>query len=247
LKSTIGLDLHCPNQMTDFQAYALDFLSEDLHTYELTGDAIRVHRFVLEGWLQRTDVTSDKPLLAHVTTSLGSTRVCCIGGPHFQSREQVFIPQWIMEQLYMDVGDSVIIELITEDVLPASMIYLKPLDTAIYHTDIRECFEKKLDMFHVLEVGTVLTVEIESLGGYKVEAYVDRLEPAHVCRLGGEVGVEFLEPDGGVPEFVPASAAVDAVVDAAAVDTVVEAPAPPDYKKIQEEVRASWLKKYKKD
>jgi len=247
--------------MDNFQAYSLDFLPEDLHKYELTGDAIRVHRFVLERWLQRADITSDKPLLAHVTTALGSTRVCCIGGPHFQDREQVYIPHWIMEQLHMDVGDSIIIELITEDILPASMIYLKPLDTAIYHTDIRECFEKKLDMFHVLEAGTILTVEIESLGGYKVEAYVDRLEPAHVCRLGGEVGVEFLEPDGGVPEFVPATvtaatdaevAAVDAVavaddavvVEAAAVTAAV---APPDYKKIQEEVRAAWLKKYKKD
>lgn len=243
--------------MDNFQAYSLDFLPEDLHKYELTGDAIRVHRFVLERWLQRADITSDKPLLAHVTTALGSTRVCCIGGPHFQDREQVYIPHWIMEQLHMDVGDSIIIELITEDILPASMIYLKPLDTAIYHTDIRECFEKKLDMFHVLEAGTVLTVEIESLGGYKVEAYVDRLEPAHVCRLGGEVGVEFLEPDGGVPEFVPATvtAAVDAVAvaddavaaDAEAVADTVAPVAPPDYKKIQEEVRAAWLKKYKKD
>jgi hypothetical protein len=240
--------------MTDFQAYTLDFLPEDLNSYELTGDAIRVHRFVLEGWLQRNDVTSDKPLLAHLSTPIGITRVCCVGGPHFQSREQVYVPQWIMEQLGVESGNSVTIELLAEDIPNASMIYLKPLDTAIYHTDIRECFEKKLDMFHVLEAGTMLTIEIESLGGYKVEAYVDRLEPSHVCRLGGEVGVEFLEPDGGVPEFVPRCPTPppiepDIPVLIPSENTIVDdiKVIPQDYKKIQEEVRASWLKKFKKE
>jgi hypothetical protein len=234
--------------MTTFQAYSLDFLPEDLNEHELTGDSIRVHRFVLEGWLHRQESTDTKPLLAHLTNSIGITRVCCVGGPHFQDREHIYIPHWIMEQIGIENGSAVTIELLVEEIPNASMIYLKPLDTAIYHADIRECFEKKLDMFHVLQSGTMLSLEIDVLGGYKVEAYVDRVEPACICRLGGEVGVEFLEPDEGIPEFKPVPAPVPVPLqepaEQSSTNTIVDDR--PDYKKIQEEVRSSWLRKFKK-
>lgn len=237
--------------MTQFQAYTLDFLPEDLNSHELAGDEVRVHRFVLEGWLQRNNVPENKPLLVQVMTELGITRTCCVGAPHFQERNQVYIPSWLMENLGIDSNSSVTIELLIEDIPYASMIYLKPLDTAIYHTDIRNCFEKALDMFHVIESGSMLTVEIESLGGYKVEAYVDKVEPVSICRLGGEVGVEFLEPEGGVPEFKrpdtpPPPIPEEPVLTPAVVENSVQSP-PQDYSKIREEVRASWLKKFKKE
>lgn len=235
-----------------FQAYSLDYLAEDLNVHELSGDEIRVHRFVLEGWLQREGVDEGKPLLVHITSSEGNNRVCCVGAPHFQDRGQVYVPQWIMENIGLEMGADVTLEPITEDIPYASMIYLKPMDTAIYHTDIRECFERALDMFHVIETGTMLTVEIEALGGYKVQAYVDKIEPGFVCRLGGEVGVEFMEPEGGVPEFVvprPPTPVPPIVENETVLTPTVTEPTPtstPDYNKIREEVRASWLKKYKK-
>jgi hypothetical protein len=237
--------------MTEFQACSLNFLPDDLNKHELNGDEIRVHRFVLEGWLQREGVAEDKPLLVHLTNTLGITRICCVGGPHFQDRNKVYIPHWIMEQIGIEQDSQIHIEPLVEDIPYATMIYLKPMDTAIYHTDIRECFEKALDMFHVIETGTMLSVEIESLGGYKVEAYVDKLEPGFVGRLGGEVGVEFLEPEGGVPEFTRQSTPPPPVINEPVLTPVNENTATEntvvDYVKIREEVRASWLKKFKKD
>lgn len=239
--------------MTQFQAYTLDFLPEDLNKHELYGDEIRVHRFVLEGWLQRNGVAEDKPLLVQITTQLGITRTCCVGAPHFQERGHVYIPQWIIENLGIENSSSITIELLLEEIPHASMIYLKPLDTAIYHTDIRECFEKALDMFHVIEAGTMLVVEVEALGGYKVEAYVDRVEPSIICRLGGEVGVEFLEPEGGVPEFKrpdtpPPIIKDEPVLTPDTSNAVIEntKEEKQDFDKIRQEVRDSWLKKFKK-
>jgi hypothetical protein len=59
--------------------------------------------------------------------------------------------------------------------------------------------------------------------------------------------VEFLEPDGGVPEFVPRIPTPPPVEPPLPVLTPTEnAVVTPDYRKIQDEVRASWLKKFKK-
>lgn len=233
-----------------FQAYTLDFLPEDLNSHELTGDEIRVHRFVLEGWLQRAEFQNGKPLLARLISSNGISRVCCVGSPHFQAREHIYIPQWLMENLGIDSENTICLELITEEIPDATKICLKPLDTAIYHTDIRECFERSLDMFHVIETGSMLTVEVESLGGYKVYAYVNNVEPGMMGRLGGEVEVEFLEPDGGVPEFArpptPIPPLNDIHEEVLNPDNTVVEQCQPDYNKIREEVRASWLKKFKK-
>lgn len=235
-----------------FQAYTLDFLPEDINKHELTGDEIRVHRFVLEGWLQRAEFQNGKPLLARLISSTGITRVCCVGSPHFQKREHIYVPQWLMENLGIDSEQDIHLELISDDISNASKIYLKPLDNAIYHTDIRECFERGLDMFHVIESGTMLTVEVESLGGYKVYAYVDKVEPEILGRLGGEVEVEFLEPDGGVPEFARPPTPIPPITDVSeevlipAHDNSIVEQVQPDYNKIREEVRTSWLKKFKK-
>jgi hypothetical protein len=54
--------------------------------------------------------------------------------------------------------------------------------------DLRQLLETHLDMFHVLEEGTVLRIPQEDL-----YATVVALEPAPRCRLGGEVVLEILE------------------------------------------------------
>lgn len=224
-----------------FHAYSLTFIGEDVSTLDMIGDEIRVHRLVLEDWIRRGDFSESGAMLVRIHVC-GSeiNRICCIGAPHREDREHVYIPPWIMENLGLDIDGHITIEPFVEDIPIATMIYLKPMDNAIYHTDIRECFERALDSFHVLEVGTMLSVCIDSLGGYPVQAYVDRLEPAAIVRLGGEVGVEFIEPDGGIPEFVPRD-----IPPVEPVEPVASEPV--NYKKIQEEVRASWLKRFKKD
>jgi hypothetical protein len=54
-----------------------------------------------------------------------------------------------------------------------------------------------------MEAGTTLCVPLEELGNYELYAYVEQVVPAGIVRLGGEVQIEFLEPDGGIPEHEP--------------------------------------------
>jgi hypothetical protein len=100
------------------------------------------------------------------------------------------------------VGDEplISIEPYLEEIPAAIRISLRPMDNAGYHSDLRTAFEQYLDRFHTMEAGTTLLVPLEDLGGYEICAFVEAVEPPGIVRLGGEVQLEFLEPEGGVPE-----------------------------------------------
>jgi hypothetical protein len=238
-----------------FQAINSIYLST-YNTSKSNNDEISVHRSVLTKWMDKYNYPVGQSLLVRLTNPLtDSSRICCLGEPHMESsRKNLYIPSWLLENIGLSEEYSedcyVTIEPFLDVIPSATKIYLKPLDNAIYHDDIRDCFEKALDTFHVLEKGCMLTIMIEALGGYKVSAYVDNLEPNTIVKIGGEVEVEFLEPDAGIPEFDTAS---NPILEPPVPEEVVTESepmpiaAPPDYKKIQDEVRASWLKRFNKD
>lgn len=236
-----------------FSAISLLYLDPDTNQYV---DEIRLQRVVVEGWLQRNIFPEGQSMLVRITNPLtGIWRICSFVTHSESNRSHVFIPGWILENLGLNEhdtsGQEVTIQPFTEDIPQASLICLKPMDNAIYHTDIRECFEQALDRFHVLSEGTMLKVCIPSLGDYEISAYVDKLEPASIVRLGGEVHVEFLEPDGGIPEFVKPEVPVNTIEEPIPMpiqpDVNENEKEKPDYKAVQEAVRASWLKKFKKE
>lgn len=178
----------------------------------------------------------------------GIERVVCLGMPHTDEGDEedgvVYVPQWILENIGCELdGGAVIVEPHLEEIPLAVAVTLRPMDTAIYHTDIRDAFEAGLDKYHVLQQGSMLTVAIDVLGGYKVGAYIEKTEPAGVVRLGGEVRVEFLEPEGGVEEFVSArgAAAAAAAVAAVAPEPTAAAPPEPAPTKTKEEIRLARL------
>ena len=239
----------------EFQALSLLYI--DSNDEETNGDEIRIKRHALDSWLEKNEYPPGGAILVRVTNPITEiSRICCLGAPIVEcERNHVYMPPWILENLGIpveDIDSHVMIEPFLEPLPKASRIYLKPMDNAVYHTDIRECFERALDHFHALQEGMMLSVRVEALGGYEVSAYVDRLEPASIVAIGGEVEVEFLQPEGGVPEFVPAttaSAATEfetfgAFEPVASAKTVVP---PQDYKAIQASVRESWLRKFEKD
>lgn len=234
-----------------FEAVHLMYVDPDEDPYI---DTVRIHRFVLEKWISQDIFTEGSSMLVEIRNEhTGITRICPIGGHHTQSRSQVFLPGWIMNNLGLEEHDFqqyIHVQPFLETLPSATKIVLKPLDTAIYHTDIRECFEKALDRYHVLEKGTMLKVCVEALGNYEVMAYVDEIEPADRVHLGGEVVVDFLQPEGGVPEFVkPASPLPLPPAPALSeipTTNVVQEEEKPNFKEIQETVRNSWINKFKK-
>jgi hypothetical protein len=97
------------------------------------------------------------------------------------------------------------------DLERATKIVLKPLDNAIYHSEMRDLLEEEMMDFPLLQKHTQFTIHLSKLGDYPVDIWVEDIEPAEVVRLGGEVVVDFSEP---LEEFVAEPVAVPAAVRA---------------------------------
>lgn len=193
---------------------AADGLSEE-------SDTVIIHESLWHKWLPLYPVGT--PMLVDIRNDAnGIERVVCLGEPHTEDTATVFAPTWVVDNLGCDLDTPVIIEPHLEPVPAATLLVLRPMDTAIYHNDIRELFERSLDTFRVLQQGAMLTVHVDELGDYPVSAYVERTEPAELVRLGGEVRVEFLEPEGGVEEFSRGAAGGAGAAAPAAVDSLAE-------------------------
>ncbi len=93
------------------------------------------------------------------------------------------------------------------DLERATKIVLKPLDNAIYHSEMRDLLEEEMMDFPLLQKHTQFTIHLSKLGDYPVDIWVEDIEPAEVVRLGGEVVVDFTEPLEEFAEAVSAAAA----------------------------------------
>jgi len=217
------------------------------------GDEIIIPENVMHEWMELFPAGTS--MLAKMTNmDAGTERVVCIGSA--DKSNYIFAPQWILEQLCCGGEEPLVyIAPYLNEVPPAQRISIKPMDNAGYHTDLRDAFERYLDRFHVMEAGTTLCVPLEELGGYELYAYVEQVVPAGIVRLGGEVQIEFLEPEGGIPEHEPpvnviatepiaansaSASAADAVAEAAVTTTTAAATTSED---MRQRMRDAWKKR----
>jgi hypothetical protein len=198
------------------------------------GDEIVIPKRLFDQWVDL--FPEGQCMLAKlVSVETGLERIVCIGGA--DTTEFLYVPNWILQHLGSE-ETFLSIEPLTQEFPAATKITLKPLDNAIYHTDLRKEIELYLDRFHVLEAGTTLSVPLKDLDGYEIGAFVEAVEPPGVVRLGGEVFIEFLEPDGGIPEHAPPEP--NEVIEAP-----VEVPVNTLTKEEQQKlIQASWAKRF---
>lgn len=169
------------------------------------GDEIIIPQRILQTWMEQ--YPPGAPLLATVTNPDNAVvRTVCIGSGMPEGISQgtercAYMPAWIMDHLGVQGGGVLSITPVLTELPLAKKLTIRPLDNAAYHTDLRAAVESYLDMFHILEPNTTLSVPLEELGGYEVMVFVETTEPAAVVRLGGEVIIEFCEPEGGIPEL----------------------------------------------
>jgi len=167
-----------------------------------SGDEIIVPQTVLTEWMDLFPPGSS--LLVKLTNFENDlSRIVAIGSS--DSSECIYAPLWILGHLGLQEDQLVSIEPWTSQIPQAIRLSLRPLDNAGYHTDLRAAMEHYLDRFHTMEAGTMLSVPLEELGGYEICAFVEAVEPPGCVRLGGEVQLEFLEPEGGIPEHEEAA------------------------------------------
>jgi hypothetical protein len=178
------------------------------------GDEIIVPDSLLHKWMDL--FAPGTPMLCRLTNvEKDLSRIVCVGSS--DQSNAAYVPCWILEHLgyALDKDEQVFLSPYLEEIPSAQRISLRPLDNAAYHTDLRQAFETYLDRFHVMEAGTTLSLPLEELGGYEVCSFVEAVEPPGIVRLGGEVQIEFLEPEGGIPEHeevVPENTVTNPVV-----------------------------------
>jgi len=176
----------------------LSFLDQE-STIE-AGDEIVIPESMMHKWMDLfPSGTSMLAKLTHMETD--TSRVVCIGSS--DKADYVYAPNWILQHLgYSSDGleQLVYISPYTEEIPAAISISLRPMDTAIYHTDLLEVIQSYLDRFHVMEAGTTICLPLDELGGYEICTIIEQVEPPGIVRLGGEVHLEMLPPSGGIPE-----------------------------------------------
>ena len=224
-------------------------------------DEILVPRSVLQAWMDH--YPPGCPLLATLTNPITEqVQTVCIGSHNPDTTDRtVYAPLWIMDQISTVTDDPVSLQPLFEQPLTATKLVLKPLDRLAYDTDFRSVIEEYLDMFHVLQTGTTLTVPVKDLGNYEIAVLVETTEPDLVVRLGGEVEFEIVplvptkqEQEDHImtnsvineianetvtPDLTSSSVPVETLTDVTSVTCVEEV----DYNKQRERMRLAWLKR----
>lgn len=109
----------------------------------------------------------------------------------------IFLPLWMIDAAQLNgEGEQSTVEVVDEEYFPeATRIVFRVVDSAIYNADVKEELEKALSSIGVIREHSTLQIPVEALGGYKVEVFVSKTEPANVVLCDGEeVAVEFEEP-----------------------------------------------------
>jgi hypothetical protein len=174
------------------------------------GDEIIVPKRIFERWLDR--FPPGMSLLARLTNpETEDSCVVCLGGQDTVN-ECIFAPNRILASL--QGASEVRIDPVEEELPSATKLHLRMVDMRpIDGVDLRQAVENHLDTYHVLALGTTLSIPIQELADTEVEFYVEDIEPAPLVRLGGEVILNILSEPEPEPEVVPEVVPTNTVVE----------------------------------
>lgn len=116
---------------------------------------------------------------------------------HDEARHpKIYLPLWMMDTAHLSDGLLTRVDILSEEAFPpATHIVFKVIDSTFYNSDIKEELENALSAIGVIRQHTTLQIPVESLGGYSVDVFISKTEPAEVVLCQGEeVAVEFEEP-----------------------------------------------------
>jgi len=120
--------------------------------------------------------------------------------PHEEAEDaclNIYMPLWMIDAgSFRGEGEQSTLEVVDEEYFPeATRIVFRVVDSAFYNADIKEELEKALSAVGIIREHMTLQIPIEALGGYTVEVFVSKTEPANLVLCHGEeVAVEFEEP-----------------------------------------------------
>jgi len=118
-------------------------------------------------------------------------RICTVGAPHENHRFRLYVPASILEDLNIKENENVWIEPILDDIPLANQITIKPYNDSLFAYDLADILQQELDKYYILQEGITIRLKIfdeEHL------VHIAKIEPAPICRLGGEVAIDIGEP-----------------------------------------------------
>lgn len=135
--------------------------------------------------------------------------------PHNEDEDIIFLPDWARE--YLGNGTAKINK-IDFDLPRAQTIRARVIDNEMYHIDIKEQLEDLLSDFKFIQANIVLTIEIETMGNYPAQIWIedvvdeDGIPCIGAALLGEEVRLDMCEPLERAPEFEPTEPIVPEVI-----------------------------------
>jgi hypothetical protein len=177
------------------------------------------------------DAEPGELMVLKLTGTSGLIRYVAVGGSHdAPGPSTIYLPASIMDEFVL-AGSNKVRATVVYELERATKIVLKPLDSLFYASgDMREVVENALMDYPLLQAHTQFSIELEQLGGYVVDMWVESCEPAEVVQLGGEVELEFVEglvertDDGGITEALEKLAIAESEVDASAASLPAASP-----------------------
>jgi hypothetical protein len=109
----------------------------------------------------------------------------------------IYVPLWMLDAgQFTGMGEEVKVTFLDSEAFPeATHIVFKVVDSAFYNSDVKDELEKALTSIGVIQQHTTLQIPVSLLGGYEVEIFVSKTEPADIVLCHGEeVTVEFEQP-----------------------------------------------------
>ncbi len=114
-----------------------------------------------------------------------------------ETYQNIYMPLWMIDAAHLrGEGDEAVVEILDEQFFPeATRIVVRVIDSAFYNADVKQELEQALSAIGVIREHTTLQIPIQALGGYAVEVFLSKTEPANVVLCDGvEVALEFEEP-----------------------------------------------------
>ncbi len=127
--------------------------------------------------------------------------------PHDEDEDLIFLPDWARE--YLGNGTAQINKIDLDATPVAHTIRARVIDNEIYYVDIKEQLEELLSKFKFIQANIILTVEIETMGGYPGQIWIEEVldEEGNSCigpaLLSEEIRLDMGEPLEHAPEFDP--------------------------------------------
>jgi len=139
----------------------------------------------------------------YLTNSMGETLVVAVEGPHPDGDDNIFVPDWVLTRLGIEVGEEVVVDPILEPLPKGESVVLRPMTgSTVEGPMFLEGLTEALNQLGVVQEGVLSAIVDPSMPQIH-EFFVENLLPAKVCLADGELRVDLQRAMDRPPTPIP--------------------------------------------